>query len=220
MKKFLAVLSAVLVIFALAAVTACNKERETAEEKYTVTLSADSLTLDVYDKIRLTAVVKNGSGETVDKGVIWSSSQSSVVTADGGEIFAKSLGTAQITAQVDGGEAYATASVNVVMNGYVPRLELSVKDNLALAAGTDFDLSPKVLFKGVDATDGDTVFKYDVSDSSVASVTDGTVNALKAGTVQITVTASWRGLGGDAMVGSEDALGLRVTVSLTVKEIN
>lgn len=227
MKKFLlTTLLSLLAVCTLAVFAACGngdntKKPDDTDKKavYTVEISETSLTLDVYEKYNLTAVVKDGDGKTVDKGVEWSSSSQSVLMVDGGLVFAKSMGTATVTAKVEGEDAQSTASITVSMRGNVPVLSLSEETSLSIAVGSTFDLSPRVLFKGEDATDSDTTFIYNVSDPAVATVANGTVTALKAGTAQITVTASWRGIGGQELVGSEDALGLRITLELTVKTV-
>ncbi|MDE6373539.1 MAG: Ig-like domain-containing protein, partial [Clostridia bacterium] len=113
-----------------------------------------------------------------------------------------------------------TVSVTVVMRGYVPAIRMDEEESLTLSAGSSFDLNPKVYFKGVETSDSDVSFIYTVTDAAVASVVDGTVTALAAGETQITVTASWRGLGGSGMVGSEDALGLKITLDLTVLTVD
>jgi len=220
MKKFL--LAILIAVCSLTLFSACQKPKEPdgPTESYTVELSATELSLDVYERYTLTAVVKDGRGAVTDKKVEWSSSQSGIVAADDGLLFAKSIGTAKVTATVEGGTANAEVNVNVTMRGYVPRLKLSEETELTLAEGTTFNLSPEVTFKGKTATDSDTTFIYSVSDPSVASVSEGTVTALKAGNTKITVTASWRGLGGAELVGSEDAVGLRITLDLTVLNID
>lgn len=222
MKKIL--LAVLIAVCSLAIFTACNgqggEQSSPTEESYTVEISQTTLTLDVYETVKLTATVKNGNGQSVDKEVEWSSNKAAVATVDDGLVMAKSMGTATVTAQVKGETASATVSVTVTLNGYVPSLSLSETDSLNLAVGTTFDLAPKVLFKGVDATDADTSFIYEVSDKAVASVENGVITALATGTATITVTASWRGLGGATMAGSEDALGLRITLNLTVKAVD
>lgn len=221
MKKFLlAILVAVCSLALFAACSDKGNNKKPDGESYVIELSQTALTLDVYEKHELTAVVKDGDGEVVDKQVEWKSGSAAIAEVEDGLLFAKSIGTAQITATVSGEEVSATVSVTVIMRGYVPTLRMDEEDSLTLSAGSSFDLNPRVYFKGAETDDSDTTFIYAVADTSVAKVENGTVSALKAGATQITVTASWRGLGGSAMTGSEDALGLRITLDLTVLTVD
>lgn len=218
MKKFLTFLliaASCLTVFA-----GCNSVTDPEPaESYVVEISKTTLTLDVYEMAEVAATVRDSDGKTCDKEVEWSSSQGTVVTVESGVLFAKSMGTATVTAQIAEG-ASATVAVTVVMNGNVPAIRIQASDSLSLAVGSNFNLEPRVFFKGADATDSDTVFTYQEGDKTVATVENGVITARKAGTTSITVTASWRGLGGESMVGSEDALGLRVTLNLTVKTVD
>lgn len=209
-----------IAILSLTVMSACGEDQPTPPtESYTVEISVTELTLDVYEKTLISAAVKDENGNVTDKKVVWSSSLSGVVSVEDGLVTAKSIGTAKISAKTEDGTAEAEISVTSVMRGFIPRLKLSEENALTLAVGSTFNLSPEVMFKGVKATDADTAFLYSVSDGAVASVSDGTITALKAGSATVTVTASWRGLGGADLVGSEDAAGLRITLNLTVVSV-
>lgn len=213
----MAVLLGSIIIAAL--VGACSgtqdSQLEQPENIYTIELSSTALTLDVYDKYTVTAAVYDADGNAVVQELSWTSSQSSVVTVDGGELFAAGLGTSTVKVVLADGGAEAELTVTVVHNGYVPTLTLNENQSLVLAEGATFDLSPKVFFKGDEVT-YDAQFIYSSADESVATVIDGIIYANKTGETQITVIASWRGLGGESMTGSEDALGLRKTLTLSV----
>lgn len=183
---------------------------------YTIVLDQSVLSMVMYEKTTVTATVKDADGNIADQIVTWKSSNPSIIVEDG-VVFAKSAGSATITASLEDGTK-ATCQVNAVYGGIVPQLMLNVNgDSLTVAQGQSFTLQPSVTFNGVVTNDADTSYFYEVSDASIATVDEnGVITAHNTGNVTITVYAYWRGLGGLERVGGEDAYGLIITLTLAV----
>ena len=198
----------------------CNGKKQLADtQDYSVTLSEKTAVLPVYGKLELTATVTGDEGTAAqDVAVNWSSSDPNVAQVADGVVFAKGEGQAEITAMLENNEI-AVCKVIVEKKGIIPQLAISnvANNQLTIANGQTYHLASIVSFGGQDSTDPDTIFAYQVTDSSVATVSDaGVITAQKQGTTQIIVTASWRGMGGDSLAGGEDAYGLRIVIDLTV----
>lgn len=218
MKK---ISSIILICLLLTAVgTACTDKPEQPqppEESYTVSLGRSALELNVYQQAALTAVIRDIDGKEAEKTLIWTSSDTDVVSVAGGIILAKGSGTAKVTATVQNTSAAAECVITVTHNGHVPVLELN-KEQVVIAAGADLSISALVRFMGESSTDDDTAFEFVSADAAVATVSEeGLVTGVAAGTTKLTVTAYWRGLGGEPMAGGADAAGLRKTIDIVVK---
>lgn len=152
------------------------------------------------------ASLQMGSAETVtlsatvapegatNKNVTWSSSDENVATVAGGTVTAKGAGTATITVTTEDGGKTADCTITVTEKPQEPApepakpvvtsitldkqtLELEVTKTGTLAATVTAD-------EGADKT-----VTWTTSDASVATVTDGAVTGVKAGTATITATA-------------------------------
>ena len=121
--------------------------------------------------------------DATDKTVTWSSSDSSVAAIDDGKVIASREGSAVITAKA--GEKSATCRITVVKKVIpVESVELNKKD-LNLTEGNSEILVATV--KPDDATDK--TVSWTSSNTSVATVSNGTVTAFAAGTATITAKA-------------------------------
>ena len=149
-----------------------------------ILLDSSSLNLTVGSHTALTATVS--PTDATDKSITWTSSDSSVVTVDGGNVTAVSAGTAVITATTSSGKA-ATCIVTVeklvvpVTDILLDRasLNLTVGENIVLTA----TISP------ADATDKSITWAS--SNPTVATVDGGKISAHSAGvTVIIATTAN------------------------------
>ena len=146
-----------------------------------VSLSKTELTLTEGDSETITATVK--PDDATDKTVTWSSSDAAVATVDGGKITAVKEGTATITAKA--GDKTATCKVTVEKKVIaVESVELD-KTALELTEGESQTLVATV--KPDDATDK--TVEWTTSDETIATVADGVVTAVKAGTATVTAKA-------------------------------
>ena len=146
-----------------------------------VALTQNTLTLEIGDNATLIATV-NPSNAT-DKSVTWSSSNPSVATVSNGKVTAVGTGSATITAAAGGKSASCAVTVsaaNVVVTG----VTLS-QTSLALNPGGSATLTATV--SPSNATDKSVTWSS--SNPSVATVSNGKVTAVGAGSATITATA-------------------------------
>ena len=141
-----------------------------------VTLSETALSLHPTEKATLTAAV---APENTTDTLVWTSSNDVVATVKNGVVTAKSEGTATITA------ACGSAKAECVVTVLPPILATGVtldKTALKLYEGDAAKLTAMV--KPEDTTDKTIVWTS--SDKTIATVKDGAVTAVKAGTATIT----------------------------------
>ena len=141
-----------------------------------VTLNETALSLHPTEKATLTAAV---APENTTDTLVWTSSNDAVATVKDGVITAKSEGTATITAAC--GSAKAECVVTVLSP--IPATGVTLdKTALKLYEGDAAKLTAMV--KPEDTTDKTIVWTS--SDKTIATVKDGAVTAVKAGTATIT----------------------------------
>lgn len=148
-----------------------------------VTVAPATLTLKTGATQKLSATVS--PSDVPDKTLVWSSSNTSVATVDAsGKVTAKAAGTASITATAVNGVSGSCALT--VENPTVYPASITVTPATAtVTEGDVIKLSAKVLPE--DTTDK--TVTWSTSSPSTASVAqDGTVTALKPGTVTITAS--------------------------------
>ena len=147
-----------------------------------VSLDATSMTLIEGDTQTLNATISPSNAE--NQKVLWVSSNSSVATVKEGVVTAIKPGTATITARSDDGGKTATCSVTVVARVYpVEKISLDIT-SATLVEGENLTLIATITPEN--ATNKNVTWKS--SNPSVATVADGEVAALKAGTTTITAT--------------------------------
>ena len=146
-----------------------------------VTLDKTTLTLTEGDETTLTATVKPDNA--TDKTVTWTTSDATVATVTDGKVKAIKAGTATITAKA--GDKTATCTVTVKAK-VIPVTSMWLdKSELELTEGDEAVLTATVMPEN--ATDK--TVTWTSSNTSVATVTDGKVKAIKAGTATITAKA-------------------------------
>ena len=150
-----------------------------------VTLDQTALTLNVNEKAKLNETVKPDDATT--KTVTWKSDKPEIAEVDNnGNVTAKAAGTATITATADGGKtAECKVTVNAPQTVPVTGVTLT-KTELTLAEGGSEKLTATV--EPANATNQ--TVTWSSNNEQVATVADGTVTAVKAGTATITVTTA------------------------------
>ena len=146
-----------------------------------VTLDKKTLKLMVGETATLTATVK--PDDATDKTVTWSSLDPKVATVKDGEVTAVKAGTAKITAKA--GEKTVTCDVTVKAPVIAVTSVTLDKTTLSLEEGKSATLTATV--KPDNATDK--TVTWSSSNTAVATVKDGKVTAVKAGTAKITAKA-------------------------------
>lgn len=150
-----------------------------------VTLEPNTLTLEKGEKETLTATV--APTNATNKGVTWSSSNPEVATVDNGVVTAVSAGEAIITVTTEDGAKTATCKVTVNAPQTVPVTGVTLtKTELTLAEGGSEKLTATV--EPANATNQ--TVTWSSNNEQVATVADGTVTAVKAGTATIMVTTA------------------------------
>ena len=150
-----------------------------------VTLDKDSASLTVGETITLKATV-SPSNATNPK-VTWSSSDSSVASVSGGKVTAKGAGTAIITVTTSDGNKKDVFNVTVKEKEIIKVTNITLsKDSLNLETGQSETITATITPDN--ATDK--TIKWSTNDSSIATVSDGKITAIGAGTATITATSS------------------------------
>ena len=146
-----------------------------------VSLDKTSYEMTEGDEFTLTATVKPDNA--TNKNITWSSSNTSVASVSNGKVAALKAGTATITVKTEDGSKTATCEVNVKAKVYPVESVSLDKTSYEMTEGDEFTLTATV--KPDNATNKNVIWSS--SNNSVATVSNGKVTALKAGTATITV---------------------------------
>lgn len=151
-----------------------------------ITFSHDNETINQGES--LTLVPKLSPADADDNTLVWTSSDSSVATVVNGVVTAAGKsGTVTIRAAAEGNSSIY-AECRITVREPVNSVTISSSE-LTLEAGKSAELTASFLPEN--ATDKTVIWTS--ADETVATVKDGVVTALKAGTVEITVTAVYGG---------------------------
>ncbi len=151
-----------------------------------VTLSQQSATIDVGTTLILTATAKDASGNVITgRTTTWTSSNSSVATVDNGIVTGISVGTATITATIDGKPATALITVQLP-----PVASITITPaTKTLTVGASFQLVVTVKDANGNPLSGRTV-TWTTSDATKVTVSStGLVTGVALGTAIITATS-------------------------------
>jgi Leucine-rich repeat (LRR) protein len=174
MKRSL-IKTAILCLIAGLSLSGCKKEDISVTG---ISLNATSKNLTVGETFELTATVAPNSA--TNKTLEWTSSNPAVASVSNGTVTAIAIGEAVITVKtVDVGK---TATCNVAVVTPVSGVNLSATDTI-LTIGETFVLTATV----VPDNATDKTLEWTSSNTTVASVSDGTVTALAVGEAVITV---------------------------------
>ena len=146
-----------------------------------VSLNSTSLNLNTGDKTNLIATVS--PSHAGNKNIIWSSSNSAIVTVSNGYITAVREGTAVITVTTEDGNKTATCNVTV-KNVPISGISLS-NTSIDLIKGKNATLT--VIYEPENATNKNV--NWISSNPSVAKVSNGVVTAVGVGTATVTATS-------------------------------
>lgn len=175
-------------------ITATTKNGKRASMKVTVTekfihvtsitLNYEKVTLEVGGAISLKATIKPTNA--TNKGVIWSSSDSTIAeVSNDGKVTAKSAGTTTITATTKDGNKKAVATITVKEKEIIPITDISLNVNtLNLDVGNTYIVEATI--KPSNATIK--TVEWSTTDPNVATVENGKITAVGAGSATITVT--------------------------------
>ena len=150
-----------------------------------VSLSNSSISLKTGESYTLTATVSPSNA--TNKNVSWSSSDTSVATVSGGTVRAVGPGTATITC-TSSANSSCRATCSVTVTQPVTGVYLS-SSSLSMKTGESYTLTATV---SPSNASNKNVY-WSSSDTSVATVSGGTVRAIGPGTATITCTSSENG---------------------------
>ena len=177
MKRFY-----VAVLLCTLAILSCQKEPAVVSVT-NVTLNMSSVEITEGETASITATISPDNAD--NKKVFWTSSDASVATVSNGTVTAVKPGTATITATSDDGGKTATCVVTVKEKTYAVTGVSLDKTTLTLTEGDSQTLNATV--SPSNATNKKVLWTS--SDASVATVSNGTVTAVKPGTATITATS-------------------------------
>ncbi len=178
-----------------------------------VSLNETSKELKVGDEFTLTATVAPNNATI--KNVIWSSSDSTIVTVDAnGKVTGVAPGTASITATTEDGAFTATCAVTV-SNVAVTGISLN-ETSKELKVGEEFTLTATVAPNN--ATNKNVIWSS--SDSTIVTVdANGKVSGVAAGTASITATTEDGGFTATCAVTVSNIVVTGVSLNETSKEL-
>jgi uncharacterized protein YjdB len=148
----------------------------------TVTPSSASLIPGDITTLQVNATYANGKQVKISKGIIWDTSDATVATVANGKITALAAGSTDIKATY--GESTATTTITVAAIDTLTitpsKANLIPGDNATLQLNATYVGGKQVkISKGI---------TWETSDSTIATVTNGKVTALAAGSTDITAT--------------------------------
>ena len=179
MRSLHRITSAILIFIGLAMIGCTEEPAPIAVAS--VTLDSTSMTLEEGESQKLTATVSPSNAE--NKAVIWTSSNSSVASVKDGLVTAIKSGKATITVKSDDGGKTAICEVTVNAKVYPVESVSLDKTSYEMKEGDEFTLIATV--KPDNATNKNVTWSS--SNTSVATVLNGKVTALRAGATTITV---------------------------------
>lgn len=146
-----------------------------------VTVVPSSVTLTEGETKYLSATV---SPSSASQSVTWTSSNSGVATvSSSGKVTAVSAGSCRVTAKTSNGKT-DYCDITIKKKVVLPT-SITIQNELELVIGENHTLSPTVL-----PSESETTLTWTTSDPTVASVSNGIVNAISVGECDITVSTS------------------------------
>lgn len=170
-------------------------------------ISLNKATATLVEGETLTLIPEIKPDNATNKNVTWSSSNTSVATVVDGKVTALKAGNTTITVTTADGGNTATCYVTVTARYYAVTSVSLNATSIVLAEGENYTLNAS--FQPSNATNKN-VF-WDCSDTSVVSVVNGRITALKPGTAIITVTTEDGGKTATCKVTVEDYSSATVT---------
>ena len=177
-QKIACLLTSILLLF----VSGCAEKEVEAIAVSAITLDAASMELVEGESQSLTATISPSNAN--NQKILWTSSNTSVASVKDGVVTAVKAGKAIITAKSDDGGKTATCEV-IVNSRIISVVGVTLnKTSYEMTEGDEFALIATV--NPSNATNKNVTWMS--SNTSVATVTNGKVTALKTGSVTITVT--------------------------------
>jgi len=184
MPKYLAALAAALVVVACGGGDGSTTPKPATVAS--VTMSQPAASMDVGATLVLTATPKDGSGNTLTgRATTWSSSNINVASVSDGSVTAAAVGTATITATIDGKTATTEVTVHLAPVATVtvsPSTRTIIVSGVAQLTATLKDAHDNTLT-------GRTITWSSSDETKVTVSATGVVTGVALGTVTITATS-------------------------------
>lgn len=174
------------------------------QEQITITLNKTTAEVEVGSQITLTATSSNGEAVT------WKSSDTKIATVTGGRVKGVKAGTATITASI--GEAVATCTVTVKAKSTPDTVTITISKTTA-----EVEVDGEITLTAT-ASNG-TAVAWKSSDEGVATVANGKVKGIKAGTATITAYIGEVKATCEVTVKAKPATPPTITISKTTAEV-
>jgi len=161
-----------------------NNDSENSIPVNSITLNMANLPLTVGNTETLTPTIMPTNA--TNQKITWSTSTPAIATVNNGSVTAISTGTATITVTTADGNKTATCSVTVIPATLpIPVTDITLDNSiLTLTVGNTGILTPTII--PPNATNPAVIWTS--NNTSIATVTNGTVTAVSTGTTTITVT--------------------------------
>lgn len=190
-KKRLLISSLLIVACLFSNLTACKKSgnsKESSSTTVTVALEKESYTMTEDTKLTISAQVEGANGA-----VLWSSSDSTVVSVRNGVLLAKKVGEATITASVgnvsDSCNVTVTAAEEETLGCIAfenSTMFFSVEEKQSTPVSVEY-----YLLKNGELIEEDAVFTYETLDEEIATVdANGAVTPVSVGKTKIKVSCN------------------------------
>ena len=171
-------ITTIMLVIALLVVSAAPTFAASAKPLKSINLSKTSGTLNKGTSITL-KVTYSPADTTDSKAIVWTSSNTKVASVSGGRVTAKAPGTATITATSKTGKK---ATYKVTVKSPITKVSLNITGK-TITAGDGFGIT--VSYAPATTTDSKTV-TWTSSNTKVATVKNGYITGLNAGTAVIT----------------------------------
>ena len=183
LAKVMAAFMALVLIMTTTGLVSVNVASAADAEISKLVLSTDSLSLEIGDSSTLTATAVYSDGKSTNATIStdWTSDNSLVASVYNGTITAKGVGTATIVAVYDG----KSQAVNVKVTKKVKALTKD-KQTLDLRIGQEENINLTAIYTDNSDEKVSRSAEWTSSDNKVATVVNGSVRALSAGTATIT----------------------------------
>ncbi len=186
-KTVIRIISGILLLSLVAGIclmgAGCSKDDTTDGTKYTVKLDQTSCTMVEDQKMKLTATVMP------EGAVTWSTSDNTVVSVSNGELLAKKVGTATVTATVGETSASCQVTVTAGTNSFrylEPDTVLVVEKG---GAGVEVRFSLYTVNPdGTKTKDDNAEITYEIENTKIAEIKDGKILGRMGGVTKVIAT--------------------------------
>ncbi len=168
-----------------------EKPKEEIIEVTSINFESNSIKLKIGSNYNLRSRMTIKPSNATNKKITWTSSNTSIATVNDGLVTALKAGTVTVTAKSSNGKT-ATCTFVISNNSSTQEVEVTSisfeSNNINMNVGKSYNLKSRMTIKPDNATNK--TVTWTSSNTSVATVKDGVVTALKAGTATVTAKSN------------------------------